>query len=258
MQIPISRRGGGGVGLNFEIVGGTTTPMNPKENTIWVNTSVAVTGWFFGTMNDLYEYYSTQGFTNGMIIILTGSSSNANFNACKENTMFIHPYDAAQIIDGLPVTKEVLIYQNGSWKDLHLYLYNNGDQCVDNTNGWKTNLNTNGICTFNTDHILLNYSGSEGRSATVYTASKIDISNINTLYMEVNVTYAGSGTHFGLSSSAPSNLPTSNGDYVQYVSSSGTGLQTLRIDVQSYTSGSYYIWANIWASTAKIYKIWGE
>lgn len=258
MQIPISRRGGGGVGLNFEIVGGTTTPMNPKENTIWVNTSVAITEWFFGTMDDLYLYYLTQGLTDGMIIILTGSSSNANFNAWKENTMFIHPYKAIQIVDGVLIIKEVLIYQNGIWKDLHLYLYNNGDKCTENTSGWETNLNTGGTCTFNTDHILLTYSGSSGRSATVYTASKIDLSNINTLYMEVDVTYAGSGTHFGLSSSVPSNWPTQNGDYIQYVSSSGTGLQTLSIDVQNYTSGSYYVWANIWASSAKIYKIWGE
>lgn len=39
---------GGGAGLNFKIVGGTTQHSNPKENTIWVNTSTAVTSWDFG------------------------------------------------------------------------------------------------------------------------------------------------------------------------------------------------------------------
>ena len=34
--------------LNFEIVGGTTEPSNPAENTIWVNTDTEITSWFFG------------------------------------------------------------------------------------------------------------------------------------------------------------------------------------------------------------------
>lgn len=43
--------GGGGVagaGLNFKVVGGTTQPTSPSENTIWVNTSTAITSWSFG------------------------------------------------------------------------------------------------------------------------------------------------------------------------------------------------------------------
>lgn len=36
-----------GDGLNFEVVGGTTQPANPKENTIWINTDVEITRWYF-------------------------------------------------------------------------------------------------------------------------------------------------------------------------------------------------------------------
>ena len=39
--------GSGGGGLNFKVVGGTTQPTNPTENTIWVNTSVSITDWVF-------------------------------------------------------------------------------------------------------------------------------------------------------------------------------------------------------------------
>ena len=39
--------GGGGNLMNFKVVGGTK-PSNPKENTIWVNTNTAITGWHFG------------------------------------------------------------------------------------------------------------------------------------------------------------------------------------------------------------------
>lgn len=38
---------GGGENLNFKVVGGTSAPSNPKENTIWVNTSTAITSWDF-------------------------------------------------------------------------------------------------------------------------------------------------------------------------------------------------------------------
>lgn len=40
--------GGGSNSLNFKVVGGTTAPVNPKENTIWVNTDVKITSWHFG------------------------------------------------------------------------------------------------------------------------------------------------------------------------------------------------------------------
>lgn len=42
----ITRRGVGN-NLNFKIVNGTTKPVNPKENTIWVNTDIEIPNWMF-------------------------------------------------------------------------------------------------------------------------------------------------------------------------------------------------------------------
>ena len=39
--------GGGGASLNFKVVGGTSTPSSPKENTIWVNTDAEISSWAF-------------------------------------------------------------------------------------------------------------------------------------------------------------------------------------------------------------------
>lgn len=39
---------GGASPLNFKVVGGTSAPSNPKENTIWVNTDQKITSWHFG------------------------------------------------------------------------------------------------------------------------------------------------------------------------------------------------------------------
>lgn len=41
--------GGGGAALNFKVMGGTSAPSNPKENTIWVNTNNLITGWQFSS-----------------------------------------------------------------------------------------------------------------------------------------------------------------------------------------------------------------
>jgi hypothetical protein len=33
--------------VNLAVIGGTSAPSNPVENTVWVNTSVAITDWQF-------------------------------------------------------------------------------------------------------------------------------------------------------------------------------------------------------------------
>ena len=38
-------RGGGADLLNFRVIGGTSAPADPKENTIWVNTEQKITSW---------------------------------------------------------------------------------------------------------------------------------------------------------------------------------------------------------------------
>ena len=44
----------GGIDLNYEVVGGTTAPTNPKENTIWINTNVDIGEHMFS-----YEWLDT-------------------------------------------------------------------------------------------------------------------------------------------------------------------------------------------------------
>ena len=68
--------GGAGGGLNFKVVGGTSAPASPKENTIWVNTSTAITSWDFSATEPtkrsknknliLYPYYETTKTDKGI------------------------------------------------------------------------------------------------------------------------------------------------------------------------------------------------
>ena len=94
-----------GADLNFEIVGGTTQPSNPKENTIWVNTSNEITGWNFGA-----EEYRPTSSSEGMIWIVSSNTSPANFNAITENAIIISIRDAYQYISGSWVKFNMKIY----------------------------------------------------------------------------------------------------------------------------------------------------
>lgn len=92
----------GGAGLNFKVVGGTTNPGNPKENTIWVKTDTRITGWDFshsaprirsGTKNLIpYPYDDTTQTENGVTftdngdgtITANGTAKTAAYFTCMD------------------------------------------------------------------------------------------------------------------------------------------------------------------------------
>lgn len=114
---------GGGAGLNFKVVGGTTAPGSPTENTIWVNTSVAIPSWAFSATEPGSP-------VAGMVWISTGTSSSAEFNALKKNAIQVYPASAKQYVGGAWSNVEAWLYQNGEWvqfgAEFDGYLYNAG------------------------------------------------------------------------------------------------------------------------------------
>lgn len=110
---------GGGGGLNFKVVGGTTQPTNPTENTIWVNTSTTISSYVFAAE-------APSNPAAGMVWIYTGAESAAEFNALKNNILQVYPISAKQYISGAWVGKIAKSYQGGKWVDLTSYVFNNG------------------------------------------------------------------------------------------------------------------------------------
>lgn len=110
---------GGGAGLNFKIVGGTSQPTNPTENMIWVNTDNEITSWAFSATEPVDK-------VPGMVWFKTGSVSTVAFNAIKKNRVTIYPMSAVQLIDSEWKSVDTKSYLNGTWTNWRVYLFNNG------------------------------------------------------------------------------------------------------------------------------------
>lgn len=124
------KHGAGGVAMNFKVVGGTVAPSSPKENCIWVNTATKITSWTFSATEPSH-------LEEGMVWIVTGRSSVAQFDALKKNSLYCYPMMAYQYISGNLVSKTAKIHQNGNWQELwDGTLYDNGNQYASITGGW--------------------------------------------------------------------------------------------------------------------------
>ena len=182
--------GGGGAPLNFKVVGGTSAPASPKENTIWVNTSTAITSWAFSATEP-------EAPAAGMVWISTGKTSTAPFNALKKNNITVYPISAKQYVSGAWVDKEAKSYQNGVWVDLwNGYLFKNGDEYNTITGGWVTaakayTSGTNAVpakVTKADGTITVNPNGDGG--CILYTANKISLAGYSTLIFDGKVSNA--------------------------------------------------------------------
>lgn len=96
--------------LNFEVVG-NPKPQNPKENTIWLNTDVAIPSWTF----DAVEPGSG---ADGSAFIKIGKEGNYAFNALKENRLVVYPLYAEQYVSDAWGIVEAQIFKNNKWNAL--------------------------------------------------------------------------------------------------------------------------------------------
>lgn len=98
-------RGGGG--LYLRVVGGTSKPTSPRENTIWINTSAAISG---------YVLSPTQPETaaNG-IVWLKIADFGVEINVGKKNGVLLH-LTSARLYVGKWSNVEGWVYTSGAWK----------------------------------------------------------------------------------------------------------------------------------------------
>ena len=227
------KAGGGSNPLNFKVVGGTSEPANPKENTIWINTSTTITDWVFSSTQPTAK--------TGRVWINTGTSSNGEFNAFKNNTLQVYPISAKQYIGGEWVDKTAKSYQGGKWVEWVTYLYNNGDDCTSLTGGWSGAwTNANGCF-----HIE-----AKGNQTWYpeWTKTRIDLTKAKTLTIKYAITETGGALQFsmrlGLMSTEPPSIALySAPTYVSSVVCSEAESQAV-LDVSSFTGAYYVVFTN--------------
>jgi hypothetical protein len=131
--------GGGGEALNFKILGGLKQPANPKENTIWVETSTAITS---------YAFSATQPTgSTGMVWIEIGTSSTASFNVLKKNTITVYIISARQYVNGKWGAVNAYIYQGGVWSQfayMRYYFIQNGKAVIEPVSQFNATINEAG------------------------------------------------------------------------------------------------------------------
>ena len=161
----------GGAGLNFSIVGGTTQPASPKENTIWINTDLEITGWAFDTESP--NYLSTGG-----IWLKTAPNGNAKMNIVKKNTIFVSFLYAFQWNGTAFVSKEAKLYANGRWAEMGAIFYADGVQIVP----WEVKRKSNGEAIFGNTHISLRAtSNTLDMGVTIGTVDPVNFNDIDSI-----------------------------------------------------------------------------
>ena len=139
-----------GVELNFEVVGGTTEPANLKENTIWINTEVPISGYTFSS--DTIDGNVPDGF---VVIKFDPYYQNGNggFNVIiDDNEIFIKPVSATQYIGKTNTweQKTIKVYQN-EWVEVTSvpeFEYNGAYELVTDGDNWEIKFLTSGTLAF--------------------------------------------------------------------------------------------------------------
>lgn len=161
----------GGAGLNFKIVGGTAQPASPKENTIWINTDLEITGWAFDTESP--NYLSTGG-----IWLKTAQNGNAKMNIVKKNTIFVSFLYAFQWNGTAFVSKKAKLYANGKWVEMGAIFYADGVQVVP----WEVKRKSNGEAIFGNTHISLRAtSNALDMGVTIGTVNPVNFNDIDSI-----------------------------------------------------------------------------
>lgn len=250
--------GNGGSGekdrLNFRVFGGLTAPESPKENDIWVKTSLAIPNGsvFFS------EYISTfwLGVSNGglyipMVASNSGLTKSTGMN-CVVGTGYLAEFNVnligcQQKVDGAWKSRDAWIWHGSQWHQFSSTQYTifNAGGATDYSGGWnayayksQSSGSTPKAPTFTlgaTIDISL-YGQYAYNMGTVFSEAAIDLTKYSTLVIEIASTQTG-GEDGGFSCGV---CAAKQNNWTPVATATNVGAGTHSIDISSL-SGSYYL-----------------
>lgn len=219
--------GGGSLELDINVVGGTSQPSSPENNTIWVNTSETITSY-------VISYTEPSSPESGMVWIEISNDTD-NILFITEDINFGIGF-VRQYISGAWVFLQGKVYQNSTWTPIQTWLYYHGTYNTTLGGTWARN-NTNGTF-LDEDDFFEKVNG----SSNYYTGTTVDLTNVDSVIFDLTVLRAGT-YNFGYIS-----VSTKNGSYANTWTSgavktklgSAAARQKYTLNVSSL-SGSYYV-----------------
>lgn len=245
-EVALEGFGSGSAGVNFKIVGGTTQPTAARENTIWVNTDTAISGWAFSASAPAEP-------VEGLVWLQTGTYSNVEFNALRKNWIQVYPLSAKQYINSAWVEKTAYSYQGGSWVSWwDGEIYSPGDLHETITGGWATQNGHRETVAIGGTGIVFSRdtSGQSGLSASVNTVNKINVASYSSLI--VTATWGTSKPGYvkiGLTDT-PGAAPT----FIAEATADSSGEGTISLDISS-VSGEHYVAIVYYAVPGTVSKV---
>ena len=248
--------GSGGGGLNLKVVGGTTKPANPRENTIWVNTTTAITGY---VLSPTQPETGTEG-----LVWLKTAETGVEINVGRKNAVLLHLAGGTLYTGSAWKNVECSAFSNGVWTQfsfLRVYLYNAGNQCEALTGGWAITNHSNATSKLMATYIQISNTGTISNSlSNTHTLSKVDLSGYSKLCAQVDITELpgtndASYIKFGLGSS----LGLDGGNFTvstKINTKPDNDTTIMSIDISSAKSNYVLFYSRY--ITAKITAVWFE
>ena len=242
--------GGAGGALNFTVKAYATEAVllsdAPKENTIGVITETEVTSWIFSASEPSDP-------AEGMVWIVTGTSSAAEFNGAKKNTLMVYPLSAKQYAGDAWAAVTAKSYQAGAWHDWMITLFPNGEIYWYGTTSGNGSASVGDVITLTEQWISLD------QVQQVKTGSPHDVTSYRKLCMRISSNNNNTSKRIGISNAG--NTDIRDGNLIAMASTNGAGI--VELDISGFT-GSYYIYVGQHTSSgasnnsAEIDKVWME
>lgn len=223
---------GGGNGslssLNFEVVIGTTKPLNPRKNTLWVPTDLQ-----FNSLS--FDVSQPTNLQVNDIWIKLGTISPIKFDILDDDnaSIFFCPIGVYQLVDSwVNLTSSSMFWDGVKWIDFETYLFKDGNQYINLTGGWQKRQDSGSWMDVglseSTISVLYSAKRDYGINAYVRTKNLIDVTGYN----ELSIVLDEFSERFKLS------LVDSNENEITSVSPTSTG--TIAMSLANIT-GNYYI-----------------
>ena len=257
---PTNARGGGG-GLNLKVVGGTTRPTNPRENTIWVNTTTAITGY---VLSPTQPETGTEG-----LVWLKTADSGVEINVGRKNAVLLHLRKANIYVSGVWKNVDGYLYSSGSWKQFSKVtetLYKSGEFGAIP----HATFVSNGTITYKDTYIVAK-TKEKAKSETYVQFGPMSLDSFGSVMMRANKVTKGTGganIFFAVLASKSKTAKRSSAEFITEVRIDHPDIDehTISLDVSNATGDGWYISVGIntqggtWSGsrTANIHEVSAE